>query len=263
MKCDKCGNDINENLLLCPKCGNLLKKPEREPNTNNNPVNGLSATTKSPFNETNTTRDTKALESIIQSPNGVRNTTMKLLTSVEFYVLIGFYIAILVGLNTLSFYITKESNASLHTLLLNCYSLMIMNIGPAIFYILFFNKANIPIFLATIPGINLITYYRNGLYDYDKLKDIFTLLIVIAILMKIFPSAFMQIGSLMPRLSSIVSGIYGLVTMIILIIVYIRANNNYCLFFGFKSTIFRILSSIVPIPMQLIVIFDNNRVFKK
>ena len=26
MKCDKCGNEVSENLKICPSCGNILSK---------------------------------------------------------------------------------------------------------------------------------------------------------------------------------------------------------------------------------------------
>lgn len=263
MKCDKCGNDINENLFLCPKCGNVLKKPEREPNTNNNPVNGLSATTKSPFNEANTTRDTKALESIINTPNGVRNTTIKLLTSVELYVLIGFYVIVLIGLSTLLNYAFQKGMTTLAFYVGWYFTIMKVNIAPAIFYTLFFNKANIPIGLAAIPGINVLTYYRNGLYDYDRMKDAFTVIDTLALMVLYFPTIFGKLQTLLSGLFPSTMSIYGLIATIVTLVVYIRANNNYCMFFGFESTAFRILSSIIPVPMQLIVIFDNSRVFKK
>lgn len=34
MKCRKCGNDINDNIMICPKCGNVLKQEEKGPHYN-------------------------------------------------------------------------------------------------------------------------------------------------------------------------------------------------------------------------------------
>ena len=252
MKCDRCGADVTETLLLCPKCGNILHKEEKEEKKSGSP---------NPFCTGGEAPKEEKKEIVLAQPIKVNKRTYDLVTNVPYYLANFIYIALL----TILIVIAKKYPSVLpdfisrHTLI-SITIAMLINIGPALLYEPFFYKIDLPFWLGLIPGINLLVYCfsaSNGVSTNVKWAVI--LWIATRIVGRyIFGIAF--IGNDLIRIVASILALGLLAALLInILLIGIKINLNYCDRFGFKNIIFKIFSCLFPIPMMLIVIFDKNR----
>lgn len=252
MKCDRCGADVTETLLLCPTCGNILHKEEKE-EKKSAPPNPFCTGGEAPKEE-------KKVEQVYQ-PQKLNKSTLDLLFSVEYHLANFIYIAIITAIVVItSKFPSLIPLPGFNGILTVIAGLMMGNIALGLFLEPFFYKMDVDFWVALIPFVNVFVYLSQGLKgEGDLIKK--------AIYCTLGTYAIGFVGNL-PGANAVafISMVLGVVQLIvgILAIVYglemtIKVSINYAYRFGFTSLPEKILWVLFPYLMMLIVIFDKNR----
>lgn len=256
MNCSRCGAEVNDTLMLCPKCGNILKDPNKE--KKNNAFNSGAAVEKK-----------VVINPYLPNPSEVKRSTLELLGSVCYHLTNLIYIAIITFIFVFVKYIGLKYNLidnEIGSFLYKIGSILILNIPLALIFEFIFYKIDIPIGFACVPGINFIIYLFNGLNAGDNLgKYTIELGLLVFILSKLLTSDLIPIA--VGKIFAILVLVLSIILWIMLIIFVVRCNYNYSIRFGFSKIIsgvfgFLAILGTVCLPLWIIVIFSKKRIYK-
>ncbi len=260
MKCDRCGADVAETLLLCPSCGNILHKEEKKEEKPSSP---------NPFCSTGDSKvEKKDITPYIPQPTIVDKRAKDLFLSVQYhlgnfiYILIITVLAVALHKTASLMWLYKVIGYGGLIALAYIDGILIGNIFFSLLFAPFFYKCDIPFWVSYIPGINVLTYHLNALQGEGRpIKN--------AILAFIGSFIFSKAGNVSFLNQPPISIVIGILDLVLLIffaaeVLYlgIRVAVNYSDRFGYKNIFAKIGFVFFPIIMILVVIFSKERKYQ-
>ena len=260
MKCDRCGIDVDEKLILCPSCGNILHKEEKEEEKKETSAN--------PFCSVGNGEEKKNIEAFIPKPTIVDKKMSDLYFNVPFH-LTNLIYAILITLTTVMIFkplmflwLYKILGYGSGNIIAYINGVLIGNIFFALIFAPFFYKCDIPFWVAYIPGINVLVYNVNALQGEGKaVKN--------AILAYMASMIIARVASIPSVKETALFGLLSIIDMILLIFLVAECIHlglciarNYKDRFGYKSGLVTVAFFLFPLIMIPVVDLSKNRKYQ-